>query len=196
MYGIMKDGVLIGQFDAPLTLRSNQPIFGGDSLSLKRTTRKRAAQRWEIRANIEPLVGNANELFALLVTNGSTIPYTVMCPQNYGAILARKYVMPVTVSGNPKSSTITLSNNVNTIPVGTMIQFENHTKVYMVNSLPDAERNVKIFPPLVHSVVNETLRWREDVMMLAYMDLDQVAGMVYTDGIVMDIGTVNMVEKL
>jgi hypothetical protein len=33
-------------------------------------------------------------------------------------------------------------------------------------------------------------------MMLAYMDLDQVAGMVYTDGIVMDIGTVNMVEKL
>lgn len=196
MYGIMKDGVLIGQFDAPLTLRSNQPIFGGDSLSLKRTSRKRAAQRWEIRANIEPLVGNANELFALLVTNGSTIPYTVMCPQNYGAILARKYVMPVTASGNPKASTITLSHSINTIPVGTMIQFENHTKVYMVNSLPDQDKNVKIFPPLVAGVTNETLRWREDVMMLMHMDFDQVAGMVYTDGIVMDIGTVNMVEKL
>lgn len=196
MFGIMKDGAMIAGLTAPLSLRSNQPVFASDSLSLKRNSRRRTPQRWELEAGIEPVTTTANDLFALLVTNALNDKYTIMCPQNYGAMMKAVYKQPVTAIGAVLSQTVQLSHVLNTIPVGTMIQFESHDKVYMVNSLPDVNRSIKIFPPLIHSVDIEEVRWRNDVMMKVYLDIDQITGMVYSDGILMDMGVMKFVEAL
>jgi hypothetical protein len=85
MYGIMKTGTseLLAKFTAPLIVKSNQPVFSSDTLSLSRVTTRRANQRWEIDAGLEPLVTGANELFAHLVVNGSSETFDVKVPQNY-----------------------------------------------------------------------------------------------------------------
>jgi hypothetical protein len=85
-YGILNDtNTQIATFIAPLTVKSNQPVFSSDTLALSRVSIKRNAQRWEVDANLAPLVGNANDLFAHLVTKGSFETFDILMPQNYGA---------------------------------------------------------------------------------------------------------------
>jgi hypothetical protein len=86
-YGILNGTALIAKFTVPLTVKSNQPVFSSDTLSLSRVSVKRNVQRWEIDANLEPLVGTANDLFAHLVTKGSSESFKIKMPQNYGAEL-------------------------------------------------------------------------------------------------------------
>jgi hypothetical protein len=86
-YGILNGTEMIAKFIVPLTVKSNQPVFSSDTLSLSRVSVKRNVQRWEIDANLEPLVGTANDLFAHLVTKGSSESFKIKMPQNYGAQL-------------------------------------------------------------------------------------------------------------
>jgi len=54
MYGIYDTSTskVIAEFVSPITVRSNQPVFISDTLSLKRSAYKRATQRWEIETKL------------------------------------------------------------------------------------------------------------------------------------------------
>lgn len=205
-YGIYENGTVIAAFVAPMKVISNKPIFVSDTLSLKRTTFARSAQRWEIETNLEPLVESANNLFVNLVTKGRSETLTATMPQNYGVIKKRTSTSASptatavagasSTSGIISTSDITVSSNVGLIPKGSFIKFANHNKVYMtVNDLTGTGL-LTIYPTLRVTISSTVFAFKDDVILTCVYDTETIVGMVYTDGIMMDMGSVKLVEKL
>jgi hypothetical protein len=210
MYGIYNTSTstVIAQFVSPLTLRSNQPIFVSDTLSLKRNTYRRAAQRWEIETRLFPLTASAQDLMVDFITKGSSSTLTILTPQNVGSVMAKTATGTVTVfaatAANLTSVTISANavNNAKVIPKGTFIKFSNHSKVYMTTS--DATLSgtlntvtLNIYPALRTALAaGNTVTYQEDVQMLVKYDTDSVKGMVFEDGILMDNGTIKLIEAV
>jgi hypothetical protein len=225
MYGILNDtnGDLtpLARFVVPLKMISNKPVFVSDALSLKRATYARAAQRWELETNLEPLVGTANDLFVNLVTKGITGTVYALVPQNYGVISTRSAAVSVmtVVTTSPivagaTSLSVQCSNSNETIPAGTFIKINNggtnsknaaglDTKIYMTTAdftSSTSPQALQIYPTLRVAIavntLNVTIYHRDDVVMPCLYDTSTVIGMSYTDGMMMDTGSVTLVEKL
>lgn len=196
-YGILSGSTVIAGFVVPLQVKNNKPSFNNDTMSLKRVVKKRTAQRWEIETRLEPLSGGANGLFVHLVTNADTEVFNVLMPQNYGVILKRTSVSAPTATGSSGASIVSVANNIGLIPAGTFIKFSNHAKVYMTTTDLIDTGSVGIYPPLRVAVPAATsFSHRDDVYMSCRYDTDTLSGMEYTDGILMDIGTVRLVEAI
>lgn len=195
MYGIYENGVVIAKFVAPTTLRSNQAIAVSDTLSLKRYVSRHNAQRWEIETSLEPLVSASNNLMVSLIAKGSTETVQVLTPQNYGVILARK-ISSAKASGAVFDSSVTVSSHSGFMPKGTFIRFENHSKIYMTTTDLNGTGAVGIYPPLRVSCTNTNFSNGDNVIMNCLYDTDVVKGMVFSDGIQMDVGTVKLIERL
>jgi len=196
MYGVLVDGKVIARFTAPLSVISNVPVFTTDTLSLKRSTSRRAAQRWEISAGLEPLSHTANDLFVLFVKKGNFEKLDIIMPQNIGAIEKRTigYGAPV-ASGDINGTTISVASN-SFIPKGTFIKFENHSKIYLTMGDLNKNGNVSIFPALRSTVLNKTFTWKDDVIAPVFIDNNNTSGMIFRDGILMENGEINFVEAL
>jgi hypothetical protein len=199
---------VIAEFVTPLTVRSNQPVTVSDTLSLKRNTFRRATQRWEVEAKLFPLSNSAQDLMVNLITKGVSETMQIIMPQNYGAKQAKTATSTVTIYATVAASSSQLlisanaSNNAKVIPKGTFIKFSNHTKIYMITS--DAVLSgtlntvaLNIYPVLRSAVpAGTTITYQDDVIMNCKYDTDTVIGMVYEDGILMDNGTVKLVEAI
>jgi len=194
-YGIYENGTLIARFAAPMIVRPNQPIFGSDTLSLKRTSRRRTAHRWEVETNLEPLTMGANDLFVNMVTRGYTETVTITVPQNYGVILKRTSVSTPTAVGDQGATSVTVSGNTGLIPKGTFVRFATHSKVYITTADLTGNGDVGVYPALREDVTG-TFNHRDDVLMPCFYDLDTIIGMAYVDGILMDNGKVKLIERL
>ena len=201
-YGIYDGTSVIAQFVAPLTVRSNHPVFASDTLSLSRRASRRTAQRWEIESRLEPLSATAQELFVSLVTKGYASAVSVVTPQNYGAIKARvPGSLTPRASGTAGTNIVTVTNSDNYIPKGTFIKFSNHTKIYLTTNNLSNNGSLGIYPDLKTTVNGltpdfHTFVWQDLVLMTCYYDLDTVLGMSYSDGILMDVGSVKLVEAV
>lgn len=202
MYGIYENNAVIAKFTAPLTIKSNQPSFVSDTLSLKRQITKRAAQRWEISTNIEPLSKSAFDLFVNLVTKGLSETVTVLMPQNYSVIDLATYTSGTPAcTGSVGASQISITNFIGNIPKGIFIKFANHSKIYLATSTVSATSagqtyNLNIYPTLQTALSSTSLKYQNDVLMNCLYDTDTVQGMIYSDGILMDMGEIKLVEKL
>jgi hypothetical protein len=198
MYGIYENGAVIAKFTAPLTVKSNVPISVSDTLSLKRQVIKRGgAQRWEIETNLEPLSDNSQNLFVNLVSKGFSETVTILMPQNYGAKRKRTALSDnPNATGTVNSSQISVLNLTGLLPKGTFIKFENHSKIYLTTSDLINEGVLNIFPVLRTNINNAIFTYKDDVIMNCLYDTNVVSGMLYSDGILMDVGTVNLIEKL
>lgn len=196
MYGIFHNGQVIARFAAPLQVKSNQPLFTSDALSLKRVITQSTSQRWEIESNLEPLTDNAHKLFSLFTTRGFSVGIDVIMPQNYGAVKLRTSTSTPTASGAKFATSVAVLNNSGRIPEGTFIRFDNHSKVYMTTNDLVGTGTLGVYPPLREAVSNTVFKHRDDVVMTCLRDVTNIRGMSYTDGILMDLGTVNLLEKL
>jgi len=201
MYGIYKNGSVIAQFAAPMSVTSNVPVFIGDAQSLKRTVVRRPAQRWEISTNLSPLSYGAEELFTLMVTHGHFSPIEVIMPQNYGTLASRSFKLSpsnYTVTGLKDQETVVIVNqNSYYIPSGTFIKFSSHDKIYVTtNSLQAGAQGLSIFPKLRQTISGDTFTAGDDVIGKFFFDTDTIIGMSYTDGILMDNGTIKLIEAL
>jgi hypothetical protein len=196
MFGIYDGTKVIAKFISPLTVKSNSPIFASDALSLKRTVTKRSAQRWEITAGLEPLSYGANALFTMLVTKGQSEAFNIVMPQNYGAQLLNTSTSSPAATGSLGASSVSVTGNVGVIPTGTFIKFANHSKVYMLTQDLSNTGTMYIYPNLLVAVAGVGFTHKGDVLMSCLFNSDTVTGMVYTDGILMDMGTVTLVERL
>ena len=195
MYGIYESGEVIAEFATPLTVRSNHPVFASDTLSLSRQVIRRTAQRWEIEARIVPLSSTANILFSNLITKGYSVAFDVVMPQNYGAILNRTASGSVTASGSINASVVTLSGLSGLLPSGTFIKFASHNKIYVTLEDRSGSGSVIIYPGLFAGLSGIAMTYKDDVLMKCLYDLDTTIGMVYSDGILMDMGTIRLIEK-
>lgn len=208
-YGIYDGTKVIASFVVPTTLRSNQPVFVSDTLSLKRAVQRRSAQRWEIESRLSPLNSTANDLMVSFITKGFDQIHDIITPQNYAASNSRTANGSM-ISGTHMAAGTTIvtiaampENSGTVIPKGTFIGFgtSDHTKVYMTTTdCVVSSNNVSsfsVFPQLRKEVAIGTLMYyRDDVIMKVRYDTDVVRGMVYENGILMDNGVVKLVEAV
>lgn len=196
MYGIYDGNKVIARLVSPISLVSNVPCFVKDSLSLKRDISARAAQRWELTANLEPLSLDANELFVQFVEKGPTTPFKIVIPQNIGVI--RKRVKSISTSYATGSFNNDHVNIVTEgfIPKGTLIKIGSYNKLYMTLTDCNGGGSVAVFPNLRNSFSNSQLHWQDDVIIDMYADTDMIRGMSFTDGILMDNGAIKFIEVL
>jgi len=195
-YGIYENGVVIAQFVVPMTLKSNSPVFVSDTLSLKRAVSRRPAQRWELETRLEPLSGGAQDLFVNLITHGYSEAVTIIVPQNIGVIKGRTSTSTPLATGAAGASSLAVTGNAGRIVKGTFIRFSNHSKVYMTTTDLTGIGNVGIYPTLRTAVSNTSFTHRDDVIMNCLYDTDTVMGMVFDDGILMDLGSIKLIERL
>jgi len=193
MYGIYSGGSLLAKFAAPMTIRSNHPVYASDTLSLGRKITRRAVQRWEIESNLVPLSTDANGLFVELTTKGYSEAVTVRVPQNYGVITNRTAETAV-AAGTAGNATISVTVT-GLIPKGTFIRSASHSKIYITTADRNGSGAVVVYPTPIASF-SGNLYIHDDVDMICLFDLDTIIGMSYVDGILMDMGTVKLLEWL
>lgn len=196
MYGIQVNGQVVAQFAAPLHVKNVVPVYLTDTMSLSRRVSRRAVQRWEIQSNVVPLSSDANAFFVDLVIKGKYSEVDVVMPQNYGVISKRTNTATPVATGSAGASQVTISGVNGLIPKGTFVRFSNHSKVYMTTSDISAPGPLDIFPELRSAVSGTNMYCKDDVIMTAYYDGETVSGMLYSDGILMDPGSVLLVEKV
>ena len=207
MYGIYEGGKVIAKFVAPMSVRSNRPVFVSDTLSLKRATHARSTQRWEIETKIEPFNTSGNDFMVSLITKGFSEVATVLVPQNYAVINKRgsDEAIKATSDRDKGSAIILIKEATGVIPKGTFVRFDGHTKVYMTTldidivspPVENPSNDLVVYPPIVADVIeDEEIRIADNVIMYCHYDTNTRIGMQYSDGILTDNGVVKMVEKL
>jgi hypothetical protein len=205
-YGIIVDGAVVAPFSVPMTVKSNQPVFVSDTVSLKRRVDRRPAHRWEISSKIAP-DPKGNVFMTELITKGLWSTFTVLWPQSIGAAKARNCSsVPAVTNGVSGATTVTVTNVVKTnsaisvaIPRGTYIKFSNHNKVYMltqdVPAIGNTPTAINVFPTLRANVGSGvTIKYADDIEVQMYLETDTTIGMVYEDGLLMDPGQMKFVE--
>lgn len=189
------ENVVVGVFAAPMSVRSNQPVFVGESMTLKRVVQTRGVQRWEIDTRLNPESSNSNLLIAEMLRASYNKALKVRFPQSIGSIDRRIFGGPVSPLGTAGSTTVNLSTS-STIPAGTFIKFSNHDKVYITLSERDSGSPVvDIFPALRKNVnTTDTVFWQDDIVIDMLLDTENILGMSFIDGILMDLGSIKLLE--
>lgn len=201
MFGIYDNGEIIAQFAAPMTMRSNAPVFLSDSLSLKRKAKYRGSQRWELETNLEPLSHGGNQLMVNMVVNNYNNTVDIVIPQNIGVMKERvEATLGPVATGSQYASTVNIAstNPEAYIPAGQFLKFSNHSKIYMVTEGLSGNGTLHVYPPLVIELPADppTNIYIDGVRMACYYDTETVIGMSYTDGILMDNGSIKLIEAL
>jgi len=82
------------------------------------------------------------------------------------------------------------------IPAGTMFTVGTNKKLYMAVEDSTAGVPFKIHPNLQSSVTDEPIVYGDTVKMQCFYDTTVISGMQYSDGILMDNGSVKLIEAL
>lgn len=202
-YGILKPGLNTGSDDeiqcgfvAPLSVISNQPSYAQDTMNLTRKASSQNVQRWEIEANLEPTNNSANFMLHS-IENGHDGIFHVRMPQiaNLGAADLTDALTHL--SAVAKAYIVTLSGEYDLIP-GEYIQFENHSKVYIVTAFTKAGTTTVSVRPRLHKAVpaGTAVRNGGNVTMHARYDSSVRLGITYIDGVLSDPGSVKLIEAL
>jgi hypothetical protein len=199
MAGIREGSLLIARFVVPMSVISNRPEFGADTLSLRRRTGTQGGvQRWEIQTRVEPLRGSA-DLMVDMILSGESDVVEVEMPQVYGVSNGTSLTsLAVSAATAKSSSSVPVTVTGVRVGKGEFIKFAGHSKVYMVSSVRTGSGNMSIFPALVADVaLNEAISFGPtNVIMSANYDSSTIKGMVYSDGVLQDPGQVTLIEKL
>jgi hypothetical protein len=200
--GIYEGGKVTIPFVAPMSILSNTPVFGQDSISLKRyVSRRGKAQRWEIVTSLMPTNNDANFLIHSVTNNASKV-FDVLMPQvklqNLTTYTGSIFVGN-TIQGGSTSIPVLFTGGTGRLSKGEFIQFSNHDKIYLVTQDRINSGVLSIFPELRVSVDNTvSIKYRNNgtVLLKAYYDFDNVFGIQFTDGILSDPGTVSFIEAV
>ncbi len=205
LFGILKGGAVENTgldselsvvFSTPLTITSNQPVLAADTLSLRRKTMGQRGQRWEIIANICPTVGS-NAYLLHSVFHGHEKTFQVRMPQI--PKLPYSNAALTTEAAFTKGET-TLSYDRETtgdLIAGEFICFSNRKKVYLVMAVDTENQEFEIFPPLIENMdVGETIYHGDKVTLYAKAETSTGLGMTFIDGLLMDPGTITLIEDV
>ena len=152
---------------APLSIASNEPMFDADTISLKKQRSSQGAQRWELSFNI---VTTTPADALLTIVDFDTV---------------QNMTMPQLKEVNDRLSTVNY-------PKGAFVTGSNN-KVYMIKSDASSVVDSNLYPTppsgLTYSTVaNATIRY--------YRDISDLRGITFSDGILADPGTINIIEAL
>jgi hypothetical protein len=192
---------------APFSIESIRVILNSETATGKIFRRVGEGQRWDLSFGV--ITNNPEDLFISMLSNITTTNSMVM-PQmkTVDDLLTGIGGYPTTVI---TASVGTVSCVINTvglasysgnkvIPKGAFIQFANHNKIYVVTSevVEGTNTTVNFFPPLQANVSSSTavkLPNTPQKPTLEYKrSVDQVSGISYSDGILVNAGTITLQE--
>jgi hypothetical protein len=192
---------------APFRLSSNEPVFSADSVNLQVRRVRQGSQRWEMEFNV--IMTDATNTFADMITTFHDAVTLEMPQLNIrGEVISSGTSTSAitTFSGVELAGddTIAISGLVSgtTINKGRFIKFSSHDKIYMVTETVtgDGSDFLKIYPSLRQTILSgDQVLYRDDVDAItftAYRDISNVQGITYTDGVLSDLGTIQLIEAL
>jgi hypothetical protein len=119
-----------------------------------------------------------------------------LMPQNIGVIRNRTGTGQGTATGTINATSVT-AVYTGLIPTGALIRFANHNKVYMATADRSGNGSLSIYPALRSAVPGGTIMYCGDnVIMNVWSEPENIKGMQFDDGILMDLGTLRFVEQL
>jgi hypothetical protein len=187
---------------APVIIKSNEPVFSADSVSLKVRRVKQGAQRWELEFGVT-LTDASSFLPDMLDSFHDAI--TMEMPQlnargqtiSHGTSTAAVSTSGTTAAG---ASSVALTGANGTIAKGRFVKFSNHDKLYLVKAEYNGSGNISLYPSLRLEVPSATsLLYRDGtdaITFTAYRDISNVQGITFVDGILSDAGNINLIEAL
>jgi len=192
MAGIIINGVVAIEFAAPMSVISNKPVYSGDTMSLQRLTYGQSAQRWEIKTNLMPTNSNA-DFFAHSVMNNFDGVFDIRMPQPYRGNIARNTSV-INATGTAGAGSVNITGNTGTLRKGDFVRFTSDNKTYMITADITGNGTMGIFPKLKRSIVGVLMEHDDTVNFKATYDSTNVLGMIYTDGILSDPGSITFIE--
>jgi len=185
---------------APFRITSNEPVFSSDTVSLKIRRVKQGAQRWELEFGVT--MTDASSFLADTVSTFDTTTTMEMPQLNVRGetISSGTSTSTVSTSGDhgTNDSTIALTGSNGTINKGRFVKFANHNKVYLVTATYNGTGTLNIYPGLRQVVPGGTqLQYLDGtVTFTAYRDITNISGIIFTDGVLSEAGTINLIEAL
>lgn len=195
MPGILNSGgVEIARFVAPTTVKSVRPVYVGETLNLRtKVSMQGNAQRWEITSKLEPLVGDASLMLHTIAFDSFDV-FAIKMPQMYRRTAVAQAAIITSGTAATGSAAFTQAG-VGSATVGEFIRFSNHNKAYMVTSISGSV--VSIFPNLLATVPSGTVvETGDNTRGFFRYSKETIKGMTWTDGILMDVGEITLVEAL
>ena len=189
---------------APLTITSNEPMFDVDTVSLKKQRASQNAQRWEVSFNTIAEPDTQVDLFISSVDNLDVVSTMVMPQLPKVDELNTLTNTSTAVSGSFSAgvSGVTLSAAITTglLPKGSFINFSNHSKVYVTTSdttFTSGTADVSIYPSLRASIDSTHIMRTTSECLFTYLrSIDQQTGITFTDGVLSNVGTIDLIEAL
>lgn len=194
---------------APLTIESVRIVLNSESASGKITRRAGEGQRWDLSFRV--VTNDPEDLFITMLSNDIDTN-TMIMPQlktvddklsditGYPSV---NYEFDAGVSTVVADTSGLGSYNTNgVIPKGAFIKFSNHSKIYTVTTevTESTTANISFFPPLqadVNGTVTILLPNTPIKPTFTYIrSLDQISGISYTDGVLVDAGVFTIQEKV
>jgi hypothetical protein len=206
MYGILNstvntglDSEILVEFVAPLSMISNQPVFGADTISLKQIISSQRVQRWELEANIAP----SNDVPFYLISSldsGYDRVLSIRVPQ----VFRMNKVIPANIvitasSGSPRGSAQinVQGNGIKRIQPGEFINVGTQSKLYVVVAVTPDGSSLSISPSLRAAVTTgDAIKYGKNCTMKARYDSSTKLGMIYKDGVLADPGSAKFIEAL
>jgi hypothetical protein len=193
------------QILAPYTIRSNEPMYDVDTVSLKKQRASQNAQRWEISFNTAGTVDTVQDMLIAAV-NATQLTDTMVMPQ-LPAVDEKTTIstasLPVAVAGaiGDTSVVMQVAGPTGLFPKGSFFKFNNHDKIYMTTSDTsfDGGTNVTMnFYPKLRSVVttSNSVKNGSQCTLTYYKSIDNMAGVIFTDGVLSNSGTIELIEAL
>ena len=213
LYGILKsmkihtgntglDNELACVFTTPLSIESKQAYFSVDTISMRRLSRRTAAQRWELEAGISQVDSSTNFLVMSSI-KGAADPFYVRMPQPRETFKTTENVPLLTVAAYAKNASKVKVHHAafvgKTLPPGMFIQFSGHPKVYLVQEsvLDNTYNELTLFPILTKDVIlGERLYYGAQVSMKSLFDPSVKMGISYENGFLSGVSGLKIVESL
>jgi len=192
------------QILAPLSIVSNHPIYDAETVSLKKIRATQGHQRWEL--SFECLANNNIANMFIDSIKDVNLPKTMIMPQikEVYELNTLQGVANIHTSEVSNSSTVSITNNAyisGILKKGSFVKFSEHNKVYVLTSDLNMSKNstfetMNIFPSLKAPVINDVLKYGDNCEITYFQDISNLQGMSFTDGILADMGSINLQEAL
>lgn len=189
---------------APFIIESNRYVLSSESASLKMYNRTTNAQRWEMSFTIKSN-SSLDDLFIGMLedqykSSNMTMPQITSVDARVTAI-AEPSVL-ANASATESTLTVGSSETGTVLPKGTFIKFSGHDKIYtltadattgpsfIISVFPELRKDVAAAEDITHagSVTKPTIAY--------FRDPNAISGLTYTDGVLVNLGTIKLIEAL
>lgn len=204
-FGVLIDNVNTGKddelavvFAAPMSIINNAPATISDVASLKRVVTSQKVQRWEIESAVVP-TNDSFEYASSIFINNHNLSIYVRMPQIFRMGFydsnTEFNAATMTTGGAQSKGASSVTTSGGSMHTGEFFRFDGHSKVYYCKA--SSAGGISFYPELVADVTGgENIFHGAHCTMRAKYDNSGTSGITFSDGVLLDPGTIRLIEDL